>query len=479
LTYRIFDQRIPPEPYWKPTIVAPQMPHDVFISDSSAGKLTANAICNQLESTGIRCWILPRDLDVRLPCDQSIANAVASCRIMIVVFTDYAYRSDRIERQLEGAFHSGAIIIPFRIESTASVSLSESHLDSEHWLDVLTPEMGTRLRSLCGLVRRLLLRERHDAPVLSTLMIGESSETRRRPLDPFDESHPFRQRENDEQLSSDDAAAESPDSGRVGNRQSSIKQTGESEQEPTDTAKSSRRQPPQTSRMRVIKALVLILAPLLLVLGVGFWHTRTGLKSGLSNPRTATSLPAGQVAADKIRTEEKFAAWDRGWGIPDANWSVKDGKLRITPSPNSSTLLINQTRGFKDAEVAVDVAMSKGEDLGQLGGLIFWAKGYSDCYAMVISADGKFAVGRKLVGRWINPIAKTASTAVKTGIGQINKLRIRIQGKLLTAYINEIQVATLVGEPPQSDGFVGLYGESAETSQNIWDFTNVTVIGAQ
>jgi hypothetical protein len=231
--------------------------------------------------------------------------------------------------------------------------------------------------------------------------------------------------------------------------------------------------------IRVIKALVLILAPLLLVLGVGFWRTRPGLKSGLSNPSAATSLPAGKVAADKIRTEEKFAAWDRGWGMPDANWSVKDGKLRITPSPNSSTLLINQTRGFKDAEVAVDVAMSKGEDMGQLGGLIFWAKGYGDCYAMVISADGRFAVGRKLVGRWINPIAKTANTAVKTGIGQINKLRIQIQGKLLTAYINEIQVATLVGEPPQSAGYIGLYGESAETSQNVWDFTNVTIIGAQ
>jgi hypothetical protein len=41
----------------------------------------------------------------------------------------------------------------------------------------------------------------------------------------------------------------------------------------------------------------------------------------------------------------------------------------------------------------------------------------------------------------------------------------------------ELQVATLVGEPPRGAGHIGLYGESAETSQNVWDFTNVTVTG--
>ena len=327
---------------------------------------------------------------------------------MIFVFADYARRSDRIERQLECAFNSGAIIIPFRTESVTLVNLSESRLDSVHWLDALTPEMGTRLRSLSALVQGLLFRQRNEAPVLK----------------------------------------ESP-----------------------------RRQPRQKSTMGAIKALFLTVTPLLLVLGVGFWRTKTN--PGLPKPNTAMALPTGKVAAEKIHIEDEFAAWDPGWGTPDGNWNVTDGKLRITPLLNSSALLINQKRGFKDAEVAVDVAMSRGESMGQLGGLIFWAKGYNDCYAMVVSADGRFAVGRKLVGRWINPIAKTENTAVKTGIGQVNKLRIRTQGNLLTAYVNDIQVATLVGEPPQGAGYIGLYGESAETSQNIWDFTTVTVTGVR
>ena len=59
-----------------------------------------------------------------IPWEQSVANAAASCRIMIFVFADYFRRSDRIERQLECAFNSGAIIIPFRTESVTLVSSS-------------------------------------------------------------------------------------------------------------------------------------------------------------------------------------------------------------------------------------------------------------------------------------------------------------------------------------------------------------------
>jgi hypothetical protein len=461
----------------EPTIVAPQMPHDVFISHSTDGKLTANAICSELESVGIRCWILPRDLNIGIPWGQSIANAVASCRIMIVVFTDYACRSDRIERELECAFNGGVIIIPFRAESAALVGLSESPLDSVHWLDALTPDMGTRLRSLCALVRGLLFRERNDAPVLNTLTICEPTEIQRLHSDRVAELNRFSPTEHEGQVSKQDTVAASPDSDLAGSSRSTVEQVGGNEQKSKEIAESSRRQPRQRSTMGATKALLLTLAPLLLVLGVGFWRTKTN--SGLPKPNTAMALPTGKVAAGKIHIEDEFAAWDPGWGTPDGNWSVTDGKLRITPLLNSSALLINQKRGFKDAEVAVDVAMSRGENMGQLGGLIFWAKDYNDCYAMVVSADGRFAVGRKLVGRWINPIAKTENTAVKTGIGQVNKLRIRTQGNVLTAYVNDTQVATLEGEPPQGAGYIGLYGESAETSQNIWDFTTVTVTGVR
>jgi hypothetical protein len=172
---------------------------------------------------------------------------------------------------------------------------------------------------------------------------------------------------------------------------------------------------------------------------------------------------------------DKLAADNPGWGILDANWTVADDKLQVTPLLNSSAVLINHKLGFTDAEISVEIVMSKGDDSDQLGGLIFWAKDYNDCYALVISADGKFALGRKLIGRWINPIAKTGNPAVKTGIGQTNKLRVRTEGNLLTAFINDVQVASITGEPPQGLAYIGLYGESGETTQNIWEFADIKV----
>jgi len=449
------------------------MSHDVFISHSIAGKLTANAICNELESVGIRCWILPRDLHIGVPWDKSIANAVTGCRIMIVVFADYAARSDRIDRQLESAFNTGAIIIPFRIEDIAAVSLLDSPVEPEHWIDTMTPEMRARLRALCDLVQGLVYRQSDDASGLNTWTIGHPQETRRLCRDRVTELPCLNPVRNEEQLPSADTVTESSDAAVAGHSEAALEEIAPTEQQPQEPPEPSRRLPRRRPPMGVTMALLITLTPLLAVLGLGFWHTRMNFKARSAKPNPI--LPTVAPATEKIRTEERLAEWDPGWGKPDANWSVTDGKLRITPLLNSSALLINQQRGFKDADVTVDVKMSKGEDMGQLGGLIFWAKGYNDCYAMVVSADGRFAVGRKLVGRWINPIAKTENAAVKTGIGQLNKLRIRTQGNHVTAYVNGTEVATLIGEAPQEGGYIGLYGESAETSQNIWDFTNVTV----
>jgi hypothetical protein len=64
---------------------------------------------------------------------------------------------------------------------------------------------------------------------------------------------------------------------------------------------------------------------------------------------------------------------------------------------------------------------------------------------------------------------------VRTGLAQVNRLRVQTQGDLFTASINDIKVATLSGEPPKSPRLIGVYGESAELSENAWDFTKLRV----
>jgi hypothetical protein len=446
------------------------MPHDVFINHSTAGKLTAYAICSELEAIGIRCWILPRDLKIGIAWDQSIADAIKCCRLMIVVLSDYASRSDRVERQLELAFNHSVIVIPFKTEPDPVVIDGQPSAEPVHWLDVVTPEMTQRLRSLCTLVGGLILRQKNNSlpiralahggaetppvitEVFTTLPTGEAAEAQTpKPVE---------------------VKAELSDA-NSGHQELAVLEPVEAEETPSKQMPPKRQE--KNSKGRLAKALLLTLVPFAVICAIGFKRTQIGSGSVGPSPVATASASITPPIAVKVQHLDKFAASNPGWGTLDANWTVVDDKLQVTPLLNSSAVLINHKLGFTDAEISVDIVMSKGEDVDQLGGLIFWAKDYNDCYALVISADGKFALGRKLIGRWINPIAKTGNPAVKTGIGQTNKLRVRTEGNLLTAFINDVQVASIAGEPPQGLAYIGLYGESGETTQNIWEFTNISV----
>jgi len=443
------------------------MPHDVFINHSTAGKLTAYAICSTLESIGIRCWILPRDLTIGIAWDQSIANAVVCSRIMIVVLSDYASRTDRVERQLELAFNNGLIIIPFRTESDSIACESQPALDPVHWLDTVTPETAQRLSSLCDLVRGFLRRQKDGLVPVNTMPLGQE-EIPHLSVERISELPQREVTKGTVRVSVNGAVTESSDSDSEKNSLPPFRDYDKNDSKPKDPALL---RPKKTSSWLPIRALLLTLLPFAIICGVGTWQA----KKAHNAPPTEAAASIAPPIAEKVRRQEQISASNPGWGKLDANWTVADDKLRVTPLLDSSTVLINHEQGFRDAEISAEVLMSKGDDLDQLGGLIFWAKDYNDCYALVISADGKFAVGRKLIGRWINPIAKTGNDAIKTGIGETNKLRVRTEGNLLTAFINGIKVATLAGEPPQGVSFIGLYGESAERTRNVWEFTNVTV----
>jgi hypothetical protein len=475
------------------------MPYDAFISHSSAAKLTAYAICNELESNGIRCWILPRDLTGGAGWDQSISRAIQSCRVVIVVQTGTTNRSERVEKQIELALAKGAVVIPFRTNPSPASSESEEPTDSLHWLDAVTPEISERIKNLYEQVRGIVYKNR------STGLDTANSRGGKNATGPKNEQVPVLLDEGRSTAASGDLELEQlevetpPERGPLVARRSVFP-----DEFRKDELVSKKRN--NISNLLKLRAIALILLPFAIILGVGFWSIQpprgklpsaliSGAVTNSPNPpqpvASATPLPESGVALNAsaatsdgalrpsptliIVRREEIGASDPGWGPTDANWAHPDNQIRLTPLMGNGAILVNTVHQFKDADVSAEVAMSKGEDTDQLGGLIFWAKDYNDCYALVVSADGKFAIGRKLFGRWINPTAKTGSTAVKTGIGQVNRLRVQTQGNVFTASINDIKVATLTGEPPKGTWFIGVYGESAELSENAWDFTKLRV----
>ena len=192
----------------------------------------------------------------------------------------------------------------------------------------------------------------------------------------------------------------------------------------------------------------------------------------------AAAPTPGRVAGEPVLYEDNFATLNPGWGAPNEAVGVKDGKLAIAPSADRWRVVLNQSNVFDDADIAVEVTMSAGDGFTQPGGLMFWGKDYSDFYGLVVSANGRFSIVRLVGDRWLYPVDWQDNSAIKKGVGQMNRLRIVTRGRQATAYINGEEVATFSGQPPAGGGCLGLYGESGKTP-NVWRFSNLRVTEAK
>lgn len=111
------------------------MEHDVFISYSSRNQTTANAICHILEQHGIRCWIAPRDLIGGEKYGDVIEEAIKTCKIFVIIFSEEAKISPWVESELNIAFTEKKVIIPFKIDNSTLVGEMRLMLNNKHWID--------------------------------------------------------------------------------------------------------------------------------------------------------------------------------------------------------------------------------------------------------------------------------------------------------------------------------------------------------
>jgi glucose/mannose transport system substrate-binding protein len=186
-------------------------------------------------------------------------------------------------------------------------------------------------------------------------------------------------------------------------------------------------------------------------------------------------LPIPRAVAGEILYEDKFTELDPSWGVPGERLSVEDGKLTLKPAQDTTQSILNQANVFEDADIRVEVILPAG-DATVPGGLIFWAKDHSNFYCLCIDAAGYFKISRYVSDRWLQPVGWIQNEAINKGTGQVNKLRVVTKGHQATAYINDKQVTTFNGQPPQGGGCIGVSGGSPENTQNTWQFTNLQVI---
>lgn len=125
------------------------MARDIFISYSQPDRACAFAIVQQLEMRGIDVWIAPRDVSPSADWAAEIIDAIASARLMLLVFSGNSNDSDQVRREVERAVHKQVRILPFRIEDVLPSKSLEYFLSAQHWMDAFPPPLEPHIDRLC------------------------------------------------------------------------------------------------------------------------------------------------------------------------------------------------------------------------------------------------------------------------------------------------------------------------------------------
>ena len=142
-----------------PVNLSSQDHHDVFISYASVDKPVADAMCARIEAQNIRCWIAPRDVPPGKNFPEAIIDGIVGSKIMVVIFSSHANKSEHVIREVTTAMNKSLTIIPFRIEDVMPSKSMEYLIGTPHWLNALTPPLEDHLDTLITTIKKNLSNE--------------------------------------------------------------------------------------------------------------------------------------------------------------------------------------------------------------------------------------------------------------------------------------------------------------------------------
>jgi hypothetical protein len=132
------------------------MQRDVFVSYAQADRERAFEIAERLESCGISVWIAPRDVLPSADWAAEIIDAIATTRLMVLVFSASSNGSQQVLREVERAVHRHRPILPFRIEDVLPTKGMEYFLSTQHWFDAFPAPPSSHYDRLCERVKNIL-----------------------------------------------------------------------------------------------------------------------------------------------------------------------------------------------------------------------------------------------------------------------------------------------------------------------------------
>jgi TIR domain len=144
----------------------------IFISHSSRDRHIAETLCAALEKRGLPCWISSRDVAGGDNYQEAVFRAIRSAKVMVLVFTANANRSDEIKKELALASQSRLIVIPLRAENVTPDAAFAFELATRQYIDAFPDwERGLQLLAIritsvaSAASDETVLLQSHDVPL--------------------------------------------------------------------------------------------------------------------------------------------------------------------------------------------------------------------------------------------------------------------------------------------------------------------------
>ena len=155
----------------------------VFISYASQDAAVANALVENLEQHGIKCWIAPRDVTPGSQYADEIVGAINDTEILVLVLSEHAIASPHVGREVERAASKRRRIIVLRTDAAWLTRSFEYFLSESQWIDVAALGMPAALMKLTQAVRQRLAPSSWVSPGLGT-DVSDPADRKRKPSYP-------------------------------------------------------------------------------------------------------------------------------------------------------------------------------------------------------------------------------------------------------------------------------------------------------
>jgi len=128
----------------------------VFVSYSQPDHDVAHELVARVETSGIECWIAPRNILPGESWPAAIIGAINNAQVMVLVFSAAANKSPQVSREVERAANRGVRVLAFRIADVVPTADLEFFLSSRSWLNAFPPPLEQHYAALCTCLNALM-----------------------------------------------------------------------------------------------------------------------------------------------------------------------------------------------------------------------------------------------------------------------------------------------------------------------------------